>query len=236
MLGLSRATRLLLLFGVACLIIWLVWLGIFYRSMALETVAESPAPADLAALTELVEATPENARAPLFQALAVGGDQLRIVDAAQARPALDPSLSPADSRLLATYRAALGDRPVTLWRQQPPAFDWILFRHLASKLPAMHFRIGLRSGDTLEIVTKSSPLITAYGVPVGYAAGFLGTLVALLALFIMHRERRYRTRTKPGRRCQHRACHPFAKKKRRCRTRRRVPPPKSPKPKPEPRG
>jgi signal transduction histidine kinase len=63
-------------------------------------------------------------------------------------------------------------------------------RRLLSRLvpEALQIRIGLKTGDVLVIHAGETLLFGPLGMPVGFGAGIFGTLVALLALLVMHRE------------------------------------------------
>ncbi len=50
------------------------------------------------------------------------------------------------------------------------------------------FAIGLRTGQTLVIETRAPYVLNWLGLPVGFGAGLLGTLIAVAALLIMQRE------------------------------------------------
>jgi len=80
---------------------------------------------------------------------------------------------------------ALGGRPVSV-----NFADTGERRRLFSRLvPAMiDVRVGLRTGDTLVVETANPLLLGPLGLPVGFGAGIFGTLIALLALLVMHRE------------------------------------------------
>jgi signal transduction histidine kinase len=56
------------------------------------------------------------------------------------------------------------------------------------------FRIVLKSGDTLVINARTRPMTNVLGLPLGFTAGLLGTIVGLIALVAMRRETRPLTR------------------------------------------
>jgi signal transduction histidine kinase len=86
---------------------------------------------------------------------------------------------------LDVYRAALEGRPVGITLSEAHRL-----RRIARGADALEFRIGLRTGEILRVETRSALMVNRLGLPVGFGAGLLGTLVAVLALYVMQRETR----------------------------------------------
>ncbi len=84
----------------------------------------------------------------------------------------------------------LGGRLISIRASPPHGSGQRLPRVFAPETAALEFRIALGDAETLVIDTASPVPITRLGLPIGFGAGLLGTLVALAALIIMHRETR----------------------------------------------
>ena len=54
----------------------------------------------------------------------------------------------------------------------------------------LELRVKLRTGETLVMQGRHAPVISAYGLPIGFFAGLVGALTGLIALVIMHRQTR----------------------------------------------
>jgi len=180
MLRLSLATRITLIVLVTLLVAWIGALALFYRSQAGAGENARPSPGRIAALVELAEQTPPEQR-PLFYE-AVSSSLL------SARPAAAAGSPPPDGRPVAaalrdSYAVALGDRALVITSLPLSGLSSFATRGL-------EFRIGLKDGETLVLDTRSPLPFTVLGLPVGFGAGLLGTLIALAALIILHRETR----------------------------------------------
>jgi len=184
MLRLSFATRIGLIAFLAILLVWLVSISLFYLSQAHDGGGARPPPEQLAALARLIETTPPVERAPLVAAVTSDILTVRLEPGAPVGPSSLRPLLRMGERTIDAYRAALGDRPVAI-----QVADGRRFEHLFRAGPdAMEFRIGLKTGELMVVETRSTLLVTRFGLPVGYGAGLAGTLIALAALFVMQRE------------------------------------------------
>ena len=97
---------------------------------------------------------------------------------------------PVEEAIRAPYAAALGDRLVAITSPRPQRLGWRLAKFVSAAANALHFQIALKAGGILVIDSTNPVQITRFGLPVGFGAGLLGTLVALIALIVMHRETR----------------------------------------------
>ena len=70
----------------------------------------------------------------------------------------------------------------------PLASDSRMLPRLTRIREGYRFRIGLRSGKTLEIAARNPGSINHMGLPVGTFVGLIGSLVAVISLVVMHRE------------------------------------------------
>lgn len=188
MLRLTLAARIGLIVLVSLSLVWVVSVAVFYRTHADELEGALPAPARIVALAELAETLTGEQRGLALEAASSGWFRPRLVAAGQAMPASAGSVIAA--ALHQRYSSALAARPLgwSVEALSPPA-RW--FSRLAATRPGgVAFRIPLRTGETLVINTGGPPVFTRFGLPVGFGAGMLGTLVAVIALLIMQRETR----------------------------------------------
>jgi len=189
MLRLTLAARIALIVIIAMTVVWIAAIALYYRSSTAERDGVRPSPAQLAALAELVERTPQDQRHLIWSAMTSGRFEVRIEDAISL-PTPEPIESAKDARQRDAYASALGGRTLTL--TSPPnngRMRW--FPRLARlSANAVEFRIALRTGETLIVDTHALILVTPLGLPVGFGAGLFGTIVALLALLVMQRETR----------------------------------------------
>lgn len=185
MLKFSLAARIALIVIMALMVAWIVALAQFYRSLSGEGVY--PAPRRVAALVALVETVPAAQRALVLDAFASSIATARL--GREPVPAADTENDADEAAQRRAYEAVLDGRRFSL--DAAPALR--VARHLPRLRPAtdrVELRIALRTGETLAVVSHNPLMITRLGLPVGFGAGLLGTLVALIALVIMHRETR----------------------------------------------
>jgi signal transduction histidine kinase len=183
MLKLSLATRIALIVILALMVVWIGALAQFYRSFRGEDT--QPSPRQVAALVELVETAPVMRRPLILSAFTSNIASARIDR--EPLPASDPA-SVAGARRRA-YQGVLGGRAFAL-DEAPASRLAQRFPRLFDAADAVSLRIALRTGETLTITSRNPLMISRFGLPVGFGAGLLGTLVALIALLIMHRETR----------------------------------------------
>jgi signal transduction histidine kinase len=187
---LSFATRLGLIVVLALAAAWLGSVAMFYASRSGAGSTPRPLPGQIAALVELLERTPaeqhplvlraassDTFSARLEAGLAVGGTERGRV----------PRVA---SRALSAYLDALGGRPVSVVRWQEPGDEAPRARTGFLAPAVLEFRIGLATGQTLQVRAHGVPLTTVLGLPVGFIAGLFGTAVGLLALVALQRETR----------------------------------------------
>ncbi|MBG0812229.1 histidine kinase [Methylosinus sp. H3A] len=179
------AARLTLIVVVSLTAVWVAAIAAIYRFTADQSARARPTPEQVAAVVELIERAPPQLRALALEAVASPQFAPRLLPAGAAPESSGP---PVAEDIRRDYAAALGDRALMLeWRPTLPIGR--RFPRLAGALSnALEFRIALRDGETLLIDTRGALLVARSGVPVGLLAGLFGTLVALVALVIMHRE------------------------------------------------
>lgn len=185
MLRLTLAMRLTMVVLAAVIALWLVLLVRAYRSEDAGWAALRPDPAQLAAIVPVLEATGPGERRAFVDALSRGTIALSLVGS-EAAPA---PLPPGDAALGEIYRAALPGRPLVAEYVRAKPFDG-LRRASGLRGDIAVVRISLGTGETLVAEASRPLLATRFGVPAGIVAGFIGTLIGLLALVLMHRELR----------------------------------------------
>jgi len=173
------------------------WLGstlLFYASRADEGVDARPLPGQIAALVDLLEHTP----APQWPLV------LRAVTSETFDARIEPGLAIGTterrqrvtrvaSRALAAYLQALGGRPVSVvvWNEPGEVVRSRWGARVSFARPVdLEFRIGLKTGETLQVRARGVPITALVGLPVGFIAGLFGTGIGLMALFAMNRETR----------------------------------------------
>lgn len=186
MLRLSLATRLALIILVGFSTVVTVSVAIFYLTSAREGELAHPSPVRLDALASLIERTTPASRGSVLAAVASPQFVVRIEQSSSDAPVTDPRLA----TMREAYAAGLGGRAVEIVTPPDRRTDrW--FPRLARLVAnATEFRIALRTGETLVVDAYSRLPVTPLGLPVGFGAGVFGTIVALLALLVMHRETR----------------------------------------------
>ena len=179
------AARLTLIVVVSLTAVWVAAIAAIYRFTADQSARARPPPEHVAAVVELVERAPPQLRALALEAVASPQFAPRLLPAGTAPASSGP---PVAEDIRRDYATALGDRSLILeWRPTLPIGR--RFPRLAGALSnALEFRIALRDGEILLIDTRGALLVARSGVPVGLLAGLFGTLVALVALVVMHRE------------------------------------------------
>jgi len=189
MIRLTLAMRIGLIVIIGLLVIWIGTLARYYRTRTAEAESAYPQPARLAAIVDLIEQAPADARARVLKAVSTERFEVRVLDAGAALRLPRPDPAPIGLSLEQAYAGALGRHPLTI-ASVPDAHGGWLPRVAREPQNSLEFRIGLKDGDALVIDSRSSLVLTQQGLPIGFGAGLFGTVVALLALLIMLRETR----------------------------------------------
>lgn len=190
MLRITLATRLALIVIVAFSAISITIVAVFYRKSVRENESARPSPGRLAAIAEMIERSDPAMRRALL--VAVSSPQFAVrVEAAGGAPAPAPRAARnQQARLDEIYSTALPGRDVTVLPTTAATHDRWFPRLARAMSNAVEFRIGLRGGETLVVDATTRLPVTQLGLPVGLGAGLFGTIIALLALLVMHRETR----------------------------------------------
>ncbi len=185
-LRMTFAARIGLIVVVGLGMAWISTIALYYIARA--HTAESntlPVPGHIAALVELIERTPSSERTLVLRVASSETFAARIDAGANTGTTAQRILPRLNQRAIESALQALGGRPVSVnfadtGERRP------LFARLVP--PTVDVRVGLRTGDTLVIEVGNALLLGPLGLPVGFGAGIFGTLIALLALLVMHRE------------------------------------------------
>ena len=185
-LRMTFAARIGLIVVVGLGMAWISTIALYYIARA--HTAESntlPVPGHIAALVELIERTPSEERKLVLRVASSETFAARIDAGANTGTTAQRILPRLNQRAIESSLQALGGRPVSV-----NFADVGERRRLFSRLvpPTVDVRVGLRTGDTLVIEVGNAILLGPLGLPVGFGAGIFGTLIALLALLVMHRE------------------------------------------------
>jgi signal transduction histidine kinase len=183
---LSLATRLGLIVMLSLVVVWLGSIALRYMTRAQDGGDARPLPGQVTALVELLERTPADQQPLVLRAVASESFSAQLDTGLAIGPTERQRVALAASHALRRYLEPLGGRPVgvVVWHEpgQPPA------RTSFVRPVSMELRIGLATGQTLQVRARGVPLSTVLGLPLGFISGLFGTLVGLLALIAMHRE------------------------------------------------
>lgn len=189
MLRLSLATRITLIVLVTLLVAWIGAIALFYHSQAGAGDNTRPSPRQVAALIELIEQTPPGQRSLFYEAVSSNGLSVRS-ETTGAVSVTPPKGRPVADALRDSYAAALDDRALVIATVPLGGIERQFPGLSALATNGLEFRVALKGGETLIIDSRPPLPLTLFGLPVGFGAGLLGTLIALLALIVMHRETR----------------------------------------------
>jgi len=185
-LRMTFAARIGLIVVVGLGMAWISTIALYYIARA--HTAESntlPVPGHIAALVELIERTPGSERTLVLRVASSETFAARIDAGANTGTTAQRILPRLNQRAIESSLQALGGRPVSV-NFADVGERSRLFSRLVP--PTVDVRVGLRTGDTLVIEVGNAILLGPLGLPVGFGAGIFGTLIALLALLVMHRE------------------------------------------------
>ena len=185
-LRMTFAARIGLIVVVGLGMAWISTIALYYIARAHTAESNTLAvPGHIAALVELIERTPSEERKLVLRVASSETFAARIDAGANTGTTAPRILPRLNQRAIESALQALGGRPVSV-----NFADTGERRRLFARLvpPTVDVRVGLRTGDTLVIEVGNALLLGPLGLPVGFGAGIFGTLIALLALLVMHRE------------------------------------------------
>jgi signal transduction histidine kinase len=185
-LRMTFAARIGLIVVVGLGMAWISTIALYYITRAHSAERNTlPVPGHIAALVELIERTPSSERTLVLRVASSETFAARIDAGANTGTTAQRILPRLNQRAIESSLQALGGRPVSV-----NFTDTGERRRLFARLvpPTVDVRVGLKTGDTLVIEIGNAILLGPLGLPVGFGAGIFGTLIALLALLVMHRE------------------------------------------------
>ncbi|HEY5756367.1 MAG TPA: ATP-binding protein [Steroidobacter sp.] len=150
-----------------------------------------PLPRQIAAIVQLLEQADDTTERSLI-IRAVGSQKFSVKLEGMLPLLQTPDARPFELRARQLQKAfdEIGGRPFSLTfdaaaghDKSPPRFSYMTPTDL-------ELRIRLSTGETLVIRGYHRPTTNVYGLPIGFIAGLVGTLTALIALIIMHRQTR----------------------------------------------
>lgn len=181
----TLAVRIGLTVVVAFLAISVVATAYVLRRSDINAQATIPSTAKVAAMADLLDGLPVNARAKILPALST---QLLEVTL-ETTPTPEVGLELLEDRQLRelqdAYRAAMPTRNTSLdiWRQERPMGG--LPRLLRSQDASLVLRTTLQDNTLLVLRSRELFPVTTLGLPLGFGAGLLGTIIAALMLVFL---------------------------------------------------
>lgn len=189
-MGFGLATRFIAIGASALLALWLALIAFFYWTNGLsQTDTRLPA-TQLQAIVELVETAPPAQRPLVLKALE--SSMLSVsLSPPEVRPELGEDLS--GEAEFSAYRDLLGARLLSVRLFAAPK-GLVRPRVLQRTSRPLVFEVAMNDGEVMVIEARTPFIVTFYGLPAGMGAGIVGTLFALVAFLLLHREIRPLTR------------------------------------------
>lgn len=184
--GLTIAARIGVIIVVGLTMAWISAIAFYYIGGRGSDLQAPGDPAHVVAVVELMERTPRSERALVQRATSADGFIVMVEPGGDIGTSTSQHLSEFSQRTLQSYLDILAGHSVSY------DFDETRRRRFLRKSwpDVLRLRIALKDGDILA-VTVGTPLLRGpLGLPIGFGAGVLGTLIALIALVVMLRETR----------------------------------------------
>lgn len=186
---LSLSARLGLIVTVGFLAAWLSFVALFYRFSAETALLVAPPADKLLAMARLIETLPAEARGQALVAFET--PRLSVSVAREPPPPERPRLvRDFLEEIEARLEERMAGRDVAVGSPRAAVIG-VPVRRLLGRTPAeLEIQVGLSIGETLVVAADTPYATLASPIPVGIGAGILGTLIAVAALIVMHRETR----------------------------------------------
>ncbi len=189
MIRIGLSARLVAIVGTALLAIWVMLLSSVYLANGLRSAAALPAPEQVAAIVDIVRQTDPARRPRLIQAFNSAILELRLEDdLAGSNAGIDVDVM-SDERF-EPYRKALGENLLAVTMLARNGERSRMPRLFGGDDNPIEFAVALEGANVLILETRTPFLVTWFGLPVGMGAGLLGSLFALIAVLVLHRELR----------------------------------------------
>ena len=184
------ARRIGLIVVLSLSVAWVGSLSLFYLFGDQTADLPRPLPRQIATAVRLIEEAEPRERPLILKVINSEQFQARIEPGTPIGASANQRVPRITARMLKRILDGMGGRPFSvsfsLVNGEP---RWIARASFVTPVDLV-FRVGLRTGETLVVEASTHPMRNAFGLPIGFMAGFLATVVALIALFIMHRETR----------------------------------------------
>ncbi len=181
---LTFGTRIGLIVVASVAAVWIGGLALFYVAQSRGAGAQ-PLPAQIVAIVDLLEHTPADRQRAVLDAVTSTTLQARIESGHRVEPPSMRLFVRLSERSLARELSSIGGREISVTLSDGARRT----RWLAFAAPdALEIRIALATDQTLVVDTRSTQFATLFGLPVGFGAGLMGSLIALVALIVMRRE------------------------------------------------
>lgn len=189
MIRIGLSARLVAIVGTALLAIWVMLLSSVYLANGLRSAAALPAPEQVAAIVDIVRQTDPAQRPRLIQAFNSAILELRLEDdLAESNAGIDVDVM-SDERF-EPYRKALGENLLAVTMLARNGERSRMPRLFGGDDNPIEFAVALEGAQVLILETRTPFLVAWFGLPVGMGAGLLGSLFALIAVLVLHRELR----------------------------------------------
>lgn len=189
MIRIGLSARLVAIVGTALLAIWVMLLSSVYLANGLRSAAALPAPEQVAAIVDIVRQTEPAQRPRLIQAFNSAILELRLEDdLAESNAGIDVDVM-SDERF-EPYRKALGENLLAVTMLARNGERSRMPRLFGGDDNPIEFAVALEGANVLILETRTPFLVAWFGLPVGMGAGLLGSLFALIAVLVLHRELR----------------------------------------------
>jgi signal transduction histidine kinase len=189
-LGLAGRLVLILMALLVTLGLAGIAIGLVVRSRDAGSTLRFPLPDQAAAIADLLDSEPASRRQIILRA--ANSDDLRVaISASKPPPPTYRRRFPVAEWLVDQYRGEFGSRHVDVMMMAPD--DSSVFERLiewSSPRSAVPLRLvlSLKTGDYLVLETRGAPTQRLFGVPTGFWVGFLGFMLAGLAIWAIIRE------------------------------------------------
>lgn len=172
---------------------WIALVAFYYWSNGLSRISTYPPTTQILMVADVLSEAGPQARRKL--AAAIGSSVLTVEIDPPGVTAPEPVTREhmEDLPEFAGYRDALGERLVSISRLGAAESGARRPRLLAGAIDPIEFRVRLNDGAIARLQTKTPFIVTLFGLPAGMGAGLVGTLFALAAFILLHREIRLLT-------------------------------------------
>lgn len=187
------AVRIGLTVTIAFLAFWVIATAYVLRRSDVNAQAAIPTPAKVTAIAHLLDTVPPNERVKVLPALSSPLLEVSVEPTAVATVTSQREEGESDTelkQLLDTFRSALPGRDtwIDIRRQERARPGGPVRRLLRSRETSLVLHTTLKNGDVLVLRSLELFPMTAFGLPLGFGAGLLGTLLALLMLVFLLRQ------------------------------------------------